>query len=134
MPDHDERWNNRSSSEWDDFARDWIDELRKKSSDGEQKDGGKSVYDAVIAMNFTAAAKPQWSFILAAMKHATDDELGSIACCVEHLLWKHGPEYIGAVEQQAATDPKFARMMKNVRQHMASDDVWRRVCEIQGKS
>ena len=59
---------------------------------------------------------------------------GTELCCsgpVEHLLSTRGQEYISLAEQQAATDPKFARMMKGVWRTSMSEDVWDRVCEIQ---
>ena len=49
-------------------------------------------------MNFTARPEHQWQFILAAVVHASDDELGHIAAGpVEHLLGKHGEKYIEKV-------------------------------------
>ena len=79
-------------------------------------------------MNFTATPDQQWRFILAAIAHASDEELGHIAAGpVEHLLGKHGDRYIGEIERRAESDPKFARMLSGVWKYMMSDEVWARV-------
>jgi tetratricopeptide (TPR) repeat protein len=128
----DERWNKLSPSDWDAFAKAWVDELRQPPSGSEPSDDEDRVGQSVVQMNFTATAECQWKFVLAAIKHAEDKELGHIAAGpIEHLLSTHGQEYIGLVEQQAASDPKFGRMMEGVWRHGMTDDVWDRVCEIQ---
>ena len=79
-------------------------------------------------MNFTARPEHQWQFILAAVAHASDDELGHIAAGpVEHLLGKYGERHIENVEQRAEADPKFARMLAGVWKYMMTDQVWARV-------
>jgi hypothetical protein len=119
----DDRWNQLSASDWDAFAQSWIAELRRTSSDSES-DVGQSV----VMMNFTARPEHQWQFILAAIAHASDEELGHIAAGpVEHLLGKHGDKYIGKVEQQAKADLKFARMLAGVWKYIMTDEVWARV-------
>jgi len=118
----DERWDQLSESEWNTFARSWIAELRHGRTDSD--DVGQSV----VMMNFTAKPEHQWLFILAAIAHASDKELGQIAAGpVEHLLGKHGENYIEKVEQRAESDPKFARMLAGVWKYMMTDDVWARV-------
>src|SRR5262249_25692720 len=115
----DERWDRLGQSDWDAFAQAWIAELRGTPGDSES-DVGQSV----VMMNFFARPAKQWQFILAAMAHASDEELGHIAAGpVECLLGKYGEEYIGEVERQAASDPKFARMLAGVWKYMMSDDV-----------
>jgi hypothetical protein len=119
----DKRWDHLTSSGWDAFARSWIAELRGEQS-ASQRDAGQSV----VMMNFTARPEHQWQFILAAIAHASDDELGHIAAGpIEHLLGKHGAQYIDKVEQRAEVDPKFARMIANVWKYMMTDEVWARV-------
>src|SRR5689334_18962570 len=101
----DERWATLTASDWDSFAKAWIEELRGA-------DQSFNVGAAVSQMNFTATPEQQWTFIMAAMNHAADDELGHIAAGpVEHLLGHHGPAYIDEVERHADSDPKFARML-----------------------
>jgi hypothetical protein len=96
----DERWDQLSLSDWDAFARSWIDELRGTPSDSEQDVG-----QPVVMMNFTARPEHQWQFILAAVRHAQAEELGHVAAGpVEHLLGKHGDTYIGEVECRAASE------------------------------
>jgi hypothetical protein len=46
---------------------------------------------------------------------------------MEHLLGKHGEQYIDEVERRAAADPKFARMLSGVWKYVMSDEVWARV-------
>jgi hypothetical protein len=96
-------------------------------------DGDASVDEAVkqsvVLMNFTASPAVQWAFICAAVSKAkTDETLGHIAAGpIEHLLGKHGDEYIGHVETEANREPKFSRMMTGVWRHMMNDAVWARV-------
>jgi hypothetical protein len=124
-----ERWDQLSASDWDAFARSWIAELRGVSSES-QRDAGQSV----VMMNFTARPEHQWQFILAAVTHASDDELGDIAAGpVEHLLGKHGERYIEKVEQRAEADPKFARMLAGVWKHLMTDEVWARVQALKAR-
>jgi hypothetical protein len=119
----DERWDQLSVSQWDEFARSWITELR-----GIRDDSQSGVSQSVVMMNFTARPEHQWQFILAAVAHASDDELGHIAAGpIEHLLGKHGERYIEKVEQRAEADPKFARMLAAVWKYMMTDKVWARV-------
>jgi hypothetical protein len=119
----DERWQRLEPSDWDAFAQAWIAELRGTSADSES-DVGQSV----VVMNFTAKPEQQWQFILAALAHASDAELGHIAAGpMEHLLGKHGEKYIEEIERRAASDPRFARMLSGVWKYMMSDEVWARV-------
>ena len=119
----DDRWDQLRASDWDAFARSWLAELRGGPTDSEA-DVGQSV----VMMNFTARPEQQWQFILAAIHHASDVELGHIAAGpVEHLLGKHGENYIEKVEQRAEADPKFARMLAGVWKYMMTDEVWARV-------
>lgn len=118
-----ERWDQLSAADWDAFARSWIAELRGVGSES-QPGAGQSV----VMMNFTARPERQWQFILAAVAHASGDELGHIAAGpIEHLLGKHGEQYIEKVEQHAEADPKFARMLTDVWKYMMTDEVWARV-------
>jgi hypothetical protein len=123
-----ERWGQLSAADWDAFARSWIAELRGVSS--ESCDAGQSV----VMMNFTAKPEHQWQFILAAVTHASNDELGHIAAGpIEHLLGKHGEQYIEKVEQRAEADPKFARMLAGVWKHLMTDEVWARVQALKSR-
>lgn len=118
----DERWERWGPSDWEAFARAWLAELRGES--GPESDVGLSV----VMMNFTAKPEHQWQFILAAVAHASEEELDHIAAGpVEHLLGKHGAQYIDQVERHAEADPKFARMLSGVWKYMMTDDVWGRI-------
>lgn len=118
----DERWDQLSASDWDAFAQSWIDELRSPS------DSEDPVGQSVVMMNFTARPEHQWRFILAAIEHASDDELGHIAAGpVEHLLGNYGDAFIVEFERRAEMDAKFARMLSGVWRYMMSDEVWARV-------
>ena len=119
----DERWDQLSPSDWDAFAQSWIAELR-----GARSDPDDDVGQSVVMMNFTGRPEHQWQFILAAIAHASEEELGHIAAGpVEHLLGKHGDKYIDEVERRTESDPKFARMMSGVWKYMMTDEVWARV-------
>src|SRR4051812_13357886 len=119
----DERWARLGPSDWDAFAQSWIAELRGPSADSESDIG-----QSVVMMNFTATPDQQWQLILAAIAHASDEELGHIAAGpAEHLLGKHGEKYIDEVGRRAESDPKFARMLSAVWKCMMSAEVWERV-------
>lgn len=87
-------------------------------------------------MGFTARPEQQWSFILAAIRHAkSDDEIGHIAAGpIEYLLGRHGEEYILDVENQAIANPKFACARTGVWKYTMSDEIWARVRAIQEKA
>ncbi|MHC5023368.1 MAG: DUF6869 domain-containing protein [Planctomycetota bacterium] len=124
----DERWEQLSAEDWDAFAQSWLAELREPEKSGESEFG-----QSVVMMGFTAPADSQWTFIVAALKYArTDDELGHIAAGpLECLLGRHGDDMIDSVETCAASDAKFARALTGVLQYQMTDEVWRRVREIQ---
>jgi hypothetical protein len=119
----DQRWAELKPADWDAFAQAWIMELRNAEPNAESEVGS-----SVVMMNFTATPDQQWQFILAAVAHASNEELGHIAAGpIEHLLGNHGADYIDAVEQRAASDPKFARMLSGVWKYTMSDEVWKRI-------
>jgi hypothetical protein len=126
----DERWNELEPSDWEEFARDWLAELRTTPADPES-DLGQSV----VMMSFTATAEQQWQFLRAAVSQAeSDDELKHVAAGpAEHLLGWHGADYIDAVEEQAAADPKFARMLSGVWKYLMKDEVWERVQALKAR-
>jgi hypothetical protein len=122
-----DRWDHLTPSEWEEFALEWLEELR---DDDRGKDS--RVGQAVVGMNFTARPEQQWTFILAAVAHAGDEELGHIAAGpIEHLLGWHGELFIEAVERQAALDPTLARMMTKAWRYRMTDEVCSRVQAIQ---
>lgn len=118
------KWDNLKPDDWKAFAADWFQELRAAEPDEES-----NIRQTVVLMNFTASAEAQWQFILAAVAQAqSDDDLGHVAAGpLEHLLGRHGSEFIERVEQQAAQDLKFARTMTGVWKYMMSDEIWLRV-------
>lgn len=124
-------WDAISDETWKTFARDWLAELALES-DQKTEDDWRG---RVVMMNFAARAGAQWNFILAAMEAArTADERGQIAAGpVEHLLWKHGEEFIGPLEQLSAEKADWAEMMAGVWRHGFSDDVWERVQAIKDR-
>jgi len=124
----DDRWDRLTPTQWDDFAKAWLEE---------QRDGGNSngsdLGQSVVWMSFTARPDQQWQFILAAVGHAqSNHDLGNIAAgTMEHLLGWYGNEFIAHVEEQAAIDSKFARMLTGVWKYKMSDEIWERVRAIQ---
>ena len=98
-------------------------------------DSEREVGQSVVMMGFTATPEQQWRFVRAAVAQAeSDDELGHIAAGpMECLLGWHGPAYIGAVEQLAAIDAKFARMLSDVWKYLMTDDVWERVLALKAR-
>ena len=118
------KWDKMNPEDWELFADDWLKELRAAEPNEED-----NLRQTVVLMNFTASADAQWQFILASVAKAeSDDELGHIAAGpLEHLLGRHGSEFIERVEQQATQDVKFARAMTGMRKYLMSDEVWLRV-------
>ena len=87
----------------------------------------------VVRMNFTAGPDAQWRFIEAAVAEAGKEHLGPVAAGpVEHLLWKHGREFIAAVEAAHAASPKWRTLLAGVWRHLTEDDVWARVERLRG--
>jgi hypothetical protein len=127
----DERWDKLSDDDWSNFARDWVEQLRRGQHEGE-RDWGQSV----TMMNFTARPEQQWKFILAAIDHAqSDDELGHIAAGpIEHLLGWHGERFIATIESQAVSDSKFAKAITGVWKYKMSDEIWSRVQSMQQRA
>jgi hypothetical protein len=130
-------WDQMSPSEWEEFAKAWLAELRAPSPVGEsvvQETAELDVNAYVILMNFSADPERQWQFIRCAVAHAeSDDDLGHIAAGpVEHLLNRHGKDFLARVEAEAAADATFARMLTGVWKWDTTDDeVWARVQAIQ---
>ncbi len=84
-------------------------------------------------MNFTASPKAQWKFIEAAYRHGNETSHGHLAAGpIEHLLGWHGEEFIPLVEQLAASEPDFAKLLRGCYQHMMSEAVWSRLCVARG--
>lgn len=109
------------------LARRWLSDIRQNL------DSPSDSSDAVVSMNFSASPEIQWRFILIAMALAdTDLQLGHIAAGpIEHLLGWHGESYIGVVENEAQSNPKFARALTGVWQYMMTEEVWARVQRLQ---
>lgn len=126
----DERWRKLGPEDWKAFARAWLAELREVPDDP-----GARVSQSVVMMSFTATPEQQWQFVRAAVDAAESvDELGAIAAGpVEHLLGKHGGDYIAALEAQATADPKFAEMLTLVRRFTMTEEVWSRVQTLKAR-
>lgn len=118
------KWDKLKPEDWEIFAANWLQELRAAEPNAEA-----NLNQTVVLMNFTASAEAQWQFTLAAIGQAqSDDDLGHVAAGpLEHLLGRHGSEFIGRIEQQALQDLKFARAMTGVWKYMMADEVWSRV-------
>lgn len=136
----DPRWDELTDAEWDQFAIAWNAELN--GSDASHPipelpwlldDPPTTASEYVVPMNFTASPDAQWKFILAAYRHGNENTHGHLAAGpVEHLLGKHGDDYISIVEQLAADDPGFAKMLTGCYQYQMSADVWHRLCTARG--
>lgn len=122
-----DKWNQLSAQDWQQFAAAWIGEIGSEPRDN---DFGQKV----VLMNFTGSPAQQWQFILAAVKVAqTEEHLGAIAAGpLEHLLSRHGSDYIALIEAEARQSMAFARAVAGVWRNAMTDDVWARVRAIQG--
>jgi Family of unknown function (DUF6869) len=117
-----------SQTELEDLARTWLDEIRRGVPVLERKIN-------VASVSYDAPPEAQWQFILTAASLAeSDEELAHIAAGpLEHLLGYHGEDYIGAVEKEAAVNPKFARSLTGVWQFFMSDELWSHLKTITAK-
>lgn len=123
------RTNDFNNDELEQLASRWLSDIR---SEAEESDAGMSV----VSMNFAAPPEVQWRFIVIAVSlFESDDELSYIAAGpIEHLLGWHGESFIEIVENEAASNPKFARALKGVLQYMMSDEVWSRVQQLKKRA
>ena len=136
----DPRWDDLSDADWAAFSISWIAELGGNPDVPSPPtlpwlldDAPTAASGYVVPMNFTASPQAQWKFIVAAYQHGNEKSHPHLAAGpVEHLLGKHGDEYIAIVEQAAAADPLFSKMLQGCYQNQMSDQVWRRVCNARG--
>jgi hypothetical protein len=105
------------------LARRWLQDIRVNL------DGASESGESVVSMNFSAPPEVQWRFILIAVSLSeSNDELSHIAAGpIEHLLGWHGESYIDVVENEVASNQKFARAITGVWQYMMTDEIWSRV-------
>jgi hypothetical protein len=123
-------WDSYDTEALGTLARAWLADLRDNpNSDSE-------IQQAVTLLSFSAPHGKQWDFTLAAVAHAqSDEEFASIAAGpLEHILGWHGETYIRLVEERCRLDQKFGRVLTKVWRYKMSDDVWRRVQEIQSRT
>jgi hypothetical protein len=93
---------------------------------------GADVGGYIVVLNFVGHPHSNWNFLIDAVAVAqTDAQLRSIAAGPAEHLFAHYGSLIELFEDQAARDPKFARMLTGAWRHRASDDVWRRIRAIQ---
>ncbi|GAB5387014.1 MAG: hypothetical protein Alis3KO_41370 [Aliiglaciecola sp.] len=120
-------WANIDDESLTKFIENWFAEI-DLGDDATSDYGGD-----VVLMNFLASEKFQWLFILKSFQLAkNEDHMGTLAAgCVEHLLAKHGENWIHKFEEVANKNPEFAHMMCGVWQNSMSDEVWQRVQSIQ---
>ena len=117
-----------------DLAKAWIYDLNNWPPDRDSADkDDDNVGTEVVAMNLIAPTDTQWRFILKVLELSNSDKVlcHLAAGPMEHLMGNHGPTYIDLVEDLAATDGKFARMITGCWRHRMSDDVWARIQTIQ---
>jgi hypothetical protein len=76
-----------------------------------------------------------WRLILAIHLRDQSDDVQCVLAAgpLEDLLSDHGNVFIEVVEQQANSDPTFARLLGGVYRRSMSDDVWRRVKNISNR-
>ncbi|MEM8945414.1 MAG: DUF6869 domain-containing protein [Planctomycetota bacterium] len=137
----DPRWDALPSKDWDGFAKAWIAEISGVEPPALPElpqifpdDPITSASEFVVPMNFTASAESQWRFIEVVFRHGNDETMGHLAAGpVEHLLSKHGDEYIERIETLAQSDPGFASMLSTCRKHLMSEAVWQRLCRARNK-
>lgn len=88
----------------------------------------------MVGPSFYASSADQWDLILELIELAPDDEsvLQTIAAGpLEGYLGKFSENVVQEVEDQAALDSKFLRVLSGVWKHGMSDEVWRRIRILQ---
>jgi hypothetical protein len=132
----DTRWDNITDAEWNAFASAWNSELRGEFPNLPLPalpwlldDPPSEASGYVVPMNFTASPEAQWKFIVAAFLSGNERTHAHLAAGpVEHLLGHHGDRYIEPIENMAADDTRFAKMLNGCNQYRMSGEVWRRLC------
>jgi hypothetical protein len=119
----------------------WRDERRFDLIRAYLADATKHVEDdttgavmAITGMTFVAGADEQWDVILEVIAEAPDEDrtLQCIAAGpLEGFLGRFDTAVIDRVEEEAARDPKFRRVLSGVWRHRMSAPVWERVRVIQ---
>lgn len=136
MPIIERHWEKLTDEQWDHFAKNWLLSCRDPGwgDEGGPKNEATRRW-GTIGVNLGMWGPPEWlwHFVLLTVSIAeTNDDLGAIAAGpIECLLGRFGPEYIDRVEQETATNEKFAKAVKGCNQYMMTDEVWERVKRLQ---
>lgn len=137
-------WDKLNDEDWRALAREWLAQhggppYHEKQGWPKLVAGGQlslpNVSQAVVCMNFCASPEAQWSFLISALEFASSDiEIGHIAAGpLEHLLGKHGQQFISEIESLCSKEPKFATAIRKVYRYTMSDQVWDRVLVLKSK-
>jgi hypothetical protein len=119
----------------EDIAGTWI---RYTSLPSEQQDENNPLFWAVETLYHIVENDPEnaWKVIRIMTKAGSTDFL--LACIaagpLEDLLKRHGKRFIDRIEQEAASDPVFKKILGAVWQNAIPDDVWNRVKAVAGPS
>jgi len=135
------RFDGSQGKRFDMFTAPWNDERRddlvrtylKNVAEGREDDPTGAI-GAIVFMTFAADLDEQWEIVLNLIEQAPEDEnvLGNLAAGpLEGLLGRFDEEAIDRVEEKAAHDPRFRRVLSGVWQHGMSDTTWKRVQAIQ---
>jgi Tetratricopeptide repeat len=126
---------------FDSFTFPWRDERRSDlvraylaALAENDEDDTTGAVGAITGLTFTASLEEQWGMILELITEAPDDQwvLQSIAAGpLEGFLGQFDEAVIDRVEDEAASNPKFRRVLSGIWKHAMTDSVWLRVRTIQ---
>ena len=127
-------WEKLTEERWRHLAEQYLLEIRENKGK-DYKEENYKWSQITLNLDFWSPPELLWKFILLAVLLAkTDYELAVIAAGeIEHLLGRAGEEFIDLVEQEAKSNPKFARTLTGCNQYQMTDEVWARVENLQSE-
>ncbi len=105
-------WEKLTRERWQEFAQDWLFEIRSNKS----YEGSKIATD-VVYMNFSASAERQWDFIYLTISLSdSDNEFAAIAAGpLGHFLRENGVSSVPFLRELSGVEPSLLRTLTGVR-------------------
>jgi hypothetical protein len=120
------------------IAKAWVKHSELARGDRTSRIAARDLLWAYETVDKLVRSHPEqaWHIVKTMLGLATTDQtLADIAAGpVERLLSCHGEKFIDRIEDAAATDPKFRKMLGAVWRNSIPDDIWQRVKAVAGAS
>lgn len=115
------------------LAQTWPDSYKEMCQNREEKPKRRFAVSSVVHLVLLhfCCSEPEkmWLIVLEILKHDLTEKqmlmLGVVE--LENLLARHAPDFIERVEQLAASDAKFAKILGAVWQRDMTEDIWQRI-------